>query len=254
MKGNKSQNPTLEQEMSETLQNRVSDFVEEYGKQTLIGFTIFLIALVLLYRLSSGTQTQAINEYLAAEQSFQSFNDNPVLAEDSLFQLEGIMKQYPNLHTKYAAPVAQILFGMDQTNQALPLAKSSIESTHFEQLPFYRDYSSTTLQIETNLFTAALQSTDKLQEELNSNKELGLTHPEKQTFGPRLYASNLIRTALIHNKLGNTQEELTTWEALSIYLETPEIKEEVQPLLNTLRSGTFTFEQFIAARKAELVG
>lgn len=232
---------------------RAAELIEQYGKPVLISMLLLFVAFVVLYRISSGTRTEALETYLSAETQFKRFMSvtpgNPQSAKQSLEEIQATMVEEPELQTKYDPPLAQKLISIEQVNPALPLAKSTLSKQNFEQLPYYRDFAEITLLIETHRYDEALETSQKLLSDLDSNQELAFTHPEKQTFGPLLYAYNLIRIAMLQKKLGQFEGEQNTWNLFSEYQENfPEATAQIAPLINSLRSGTYTLDNYMEER------
>lgn len=251
----KKNTPHTEEPIQESpLFETVSDLVQTYGKQILGALTILLIFFLLIYKMSTGTQERSIQEFLEADVLFDRVSlQAPLAAEgkETAYQklLERI-ERHPELHAKYDAPLSQILLSNNQVNRALPLTTQLLDRAKDEHLQFYRSFGETTLLISQGRYEEALQEALSLQEKLDENEQLSLSLPEKQSFGPLLIPYQLLRIAMLHQKLDNQQEENKAWMDFSSYLDAhPESKSLVVKLFS---SGAFSLEDYVLKRVSSL--
>ncbi len=110
----------------------------------------------------------------------------------------------------------------------------------FDYLRSYQDYTRASFLITKGLYIEALQYAQQLRAHLDQ------IHPQNN---PILYAFNLIRLALLHQKLKSPQEELKVWEEFQIRTKISDTALVVSQMLNTNQA---LLNQYIEERKTAL--
>jgi hypothetical protein len=213
-------------------------------KILLWGFLALLACLILAYRLVAMRTLNAEADFFQAQTLFTQFQQAAISSPDSvsseLDQLKAIMERHPELKPKYEGPLAQTLLMMGQDAQAQAFATDIFERTAPDDLSLYQDYSQVSLLISEEHYADALQQTQLLQAALDQLNEKA---------NPILYVFNLIRLAMLYQQMGQTQEELQTWEQLQ---NQPQRLEAVLAANHVLKVGQASLNQYIEERKNAL--
>jgi hypothetical protein len=149
------------------------------------------------------------------------------------------MSRHPELHAKYDGALAQYFIIHNQIAEAKPLAEATFKRVKPDQLNLYESYAKATLLISEGSYQQALLATNELQKQLASQ-------PQQTDMILSVY--NLIRSALLHEQLNQTNEAATRWDILlNQSQQNPEIALITAQLFQT---GQMNLEQFIKGRKA----
>jgi hypothetical protein len=181
------------------------------NKRILLWVFIGLLALIILaYRLASQRTLHAEIDFFRAQTFFTQFQEaslstgDPTSAKSDLEQLEILMQKYPELKAKYEGPLAQILLMNGDVSQARSFAEEIFKRTQSDHLELYQEYSNNSLLIAEGLIVEALQRTQEFRQKLD---QMGV-----EIAPPILYLMNLIRLAMLHQQLGQFEEEFQIWE------------------------------------------
>ncbi len=128
-------------------------------------------------------------------------------------QLKEIIDRHPELGTRYNGLIAQTFLRLGDIKMALQYGQKALQELSRENLPFYEDFSKTSLLIADGNYADALKRAEflgkKMNESLTGNKE-----SQARGFGDILFISNLIRQAMLQQRLTNTEGELVAWQEL----------------------------------------
>jgi len=237
-------------------QPAVPSFIESHWSDHPLGewisnnrqFILWFIAglfvlLIVAARLLMGRNSNAESDYIKAQTVFNQFQEaaiNPdrfANGSDSLNDLETIIKQYPELHAKYDAALAQTLIIEDQITKAEIFAKATFRRTKNDHIKNYHAFANTSLLISAGDYPKALLKSQQLQEVLRTDLQRNDVSV--------LYLYNLLRLATLHQELGNLQEEANNWEEFQQITPQP----NVSALLNLFTQGNANLNQYIQKRK-----
>lgn len=219
-------------DFSDTLaEHPAVQWISQNGR-SLLWLLLGLIALFLIgYRLL-GTGGSKITSYFTADKEMSLFLAGGSEAKESLEKLSTILSNNPDLQPKYDGRIAQKLMDRGEISASWPFADRTLTRLSQEHLLRFYDYSTTTLLIEKEHFPEALEQALALQQKINENESA-------------LYAANLLRIAMLNQKLGNKSEELKTWRTLKQNLK------QDSPVLSALSEGKLSLLDYIAFREKE---
>lgn len=210
----------------------------------LFGFLGLFLLLIVSYRLISSTTLKAEEDFFRVQMTFNAFQEKAIHSKESseslidLNQLISLMDLHPELHAKYDGLIAQSLLIENLESKARPFAEQSFIRTKGENLDFYHEYAKTTLLIGAARYEEALTQTKQLKENL-AQIETG------NSFGETLYAFNLIRLATLYQQLGQSEQELQTWNEVEQYRP----NQETLMALHQLFSEPSSLEHYIKERR-----
>lgn len=210
-------------------------------------FGALLALLIIAYRLVVNHTENSESDFFRAQTTFTDFQQesisaqNPADATATLEELDAIMKRHPELKPKYEGSLAQTLLITGQVSQAIPFAQDIFNRTQPDHVKLYQDFSKTTLLIGQGEYSEALTQAQQLKQTLDQ-KGNNLTDST-------LYIYNLIRLAMLHQQLGQKDEELKAWEQIQ---SLPKQSESVVAANQTLTIGNASLNQYIEERKKNL--
>ncbi len=191
-------------------ETKLHDLFNVYGKYLTALLVFLIIATVLLYRHNSSKSQEAQESYLKAESEFRKFklssSYDPSEKESAFNSLQAILKNYPELHQKYDALIAQAFLLKQLPDEAEKFANYALERTKKDNIPFYAAFTHTTMQIANKEYAQALNSSLELKQAMAAS-EAGSS---SQHFDAALYGLNLLRISLLQAKLQETEAELQT--------------------------------------------
>ncbi|NGX43119.1 MAG: hypothetical protein K940chlam7_01410 [Chlamydiae bacterium] len=237
--------------------------VEKRGFIPYVVLAVFaLIAITIKF--STGSSAKAESSYVAAEnnltmlyRSAQGEAGDPE-REQALNNLKEITNAYPALRSKYDGSIAQLLLIQGDTVQATEFAERCLSRTAQDNLPYYSDFSRTTLLIAEEQYQQALQQAQTLKMTLLEKADQN--DIENRNFGDALFAYNLLRIAMLQQKIGTPKEELQAWNEWKQYAgigkqlqATKSIETEAFTILNDqIAEGSFSLTQYIEEREKHL--
>lgn len=220
----------------------IVQWISQNGRSLLYAL-LGLVALFLIgYRLMGGQGSNSAKDYLSVEREMGIFlaaersETGAAQAKDSLDKLTRLLNKYPDLRAKYEGLIAQQLIVRGDVAAAIPLAERTLARISQEHIPLYSQYSQTTLLIEKGSDAEALEQATALQAKVN----------EKDASG--LFAANLLRMAMLNQKLGKKNDELKTWQILKETLT----QSDNDQLVRALSEGRISILDYIAFREKEL--
>ena len=244
---------------------RFSEYLEKYGKKILYGLLACVTLLALFYRLSNQHTDKLEKDYIEASQDFLLFvrpqeGLDPIATKKALDRLKELITIHPELHAAYDGPLGQILLIRNEVEQAKPFMLSTFARIKCDDLSFYQNYASTTLNIAEKKFQEALIEALGLQSRM---KDLLKDQKDKSQllFGDQLFALNLLRIALLQQHLDDKSGELTTWQTWKHYAgleknqKTIEVNVDPQAfrrVMQQLAIGSFSLPDYISYREKAL--
>ena len=246
-------------------EERLALWVQEHGATVLYGFGVLLAVLVIaLFWLSRGA-TQQEADYLAADLAFQEFTQssadqlNPT--ENTAFRrLKEMIHQHPELGARYNGLIAQTFLRLGDIQQALVYGNKALPALTKENLPFYEDYSKTSLLIADGQYEDAFRRADFLQKKMVEAGSLYGADLTEKGFGNNLIVLNTIRLGMLHQRLNRDVDELQSWETLRQLQASDDatiapIKMDpatVEAILGAFKTGKVSFSDYIQDRKKNL--
>lgn len=217
---------------------KIVDWLSKNGKTIAYAVLILLALFMLVYRLSAGSQGKAEKDYFEASNEYVIFQNsgNPL----SLDKLTAILKRRPELQAQYDGLIAQKLLYEGKTSDAYPYAERSFKRTTDDNLPLYQNFAATSLVISDKKYSEALQQALALKQAVKESPH------SSDNF---LIGLNLLRIAMLHEQLGQKQEELKAWDELSTFLTTTGTA-----LVKPIAFGKLTLADYIEHRKKILKG
>lgn len=224
MKAKKNTHPethNIQESLAERLnENPFMQWITENPKIFLYAGLLILAFLSIAFRFSSGSWFKSESDYYKAKIDFAALNrtaasnKDPNIADEALASLKAIIGKHPELKAKYNLQIAQILIAQgnfDKSNEFLTSSNSKGKYTE-PSLTFYEDYSQATLFIDQGKDQEALKKALSLKESLLNQTIEAQKSDTPKTFGDTLFAYNLLRIAILQQKLGYKKEELNTWK------------------------------------------
>jgi hypothetical protein len=243
-----------------SFEERLQLFLHEYGSRILYITLFVLVIFVWMYRINSGRTAEAQTDFLNAQAEFTKFQENPVYdpnETDSPFaHLEEILKRHPELHAKYDGLIAQTMLLKGDLDIAKKYADMALKRTANDKLPFYSDYTKTSLLIAGKDYPKSMDQALDLRKLMNANAAEAGNDPLARKFGDTLYALNELRIALLQPFVGTPQEELAALKELQAYTH-PSENAIVSPVafnmvLAQLQEGTVSLQNYIAEKEKVL--
>ncbi|MBA2368541.1 MAG: hypothetical protein H0V82_05915 [Candidatus Protochlamydia sp.] len=218
------------------------EWISTNRKILLWGLLGLFAAIFLSYRLISARTLKAESDYFRAEIAFQELQKTIQNKEKSaayVNELTSIMERRPELHAKYDGALAQYFIIENQPEAAEKFARSTFSRIKPDQLKLFESYANTSLLITQGLYQEALQRSMQLQ------TQLAVISQDK--FKGTLEIYNLLRVAILHQQLGQKEDELAAWETLLAQAE--ENTDTFLPIYQSFKSGQTTLGQYIDERK-----
>lgn len=239
-------------------QSFITEWFSKNGKTVLYGVISAIALLLIVYNFSDRSSIKAEQSYLQAANNFSLFmRSNPAQTLESLEKVKADIIAHPELHAAYDAAIAQTLLNRNFVSESMPFAESTLTRIQNEELPFYTDFAKTTLTIAQEQFRQALDQSLALQTQM---VELLKNEVQRPSFGMELFAFNLIRIAMLYQKLGDSEAELRTWGELKQYAglshrSSDLLKIDVQPfhfIIQKMAVGTLSLPDYISFRERML--
>lgn len=226
-------------------------------------FLCILLLIIGTYKFTAGRAAKAESSYLLADNYFNVLHRSlregqGESAQNALEKLKDITDNYPELHSRYDGPIAQLLLVQGNDTEAQELAERSLERTADEDLSFYVNFTRTSLLINNGEYESALEKAKSLKEKLIDQAESDTTH---RNFGDSLFAYNLLRIAMLEQEIASPEGELEAWEEWKRYaglskeaLPSDFIATDAFATLNQqLGEGDFSLNHYIDLRIKKLM-
>ena len=207
------------------------EWMSKNGKA--VGYTIliFLAIFFLIFRFSTGKQGKAEKDYFNAANEYAAFQNtgNP----EVLAKLSAILDRRPELHAQYDGLIAQKLLNLGQISDASEYAQKSFKRISVDNLPLYQKFAATSLTISDKKYPEALEQALALKQSLKD-----------QAADNYLISFNLLRIAMLYEKLGQKPEELKAWNEFTSFLT-----DTSTPLVKPLTFGKLSLADYIEHRQ-----
>ena len=241
-------------------------FVERRQYIPYVSLAILLV-IFLAFKFFTGKAAKTESNYLLAENYFamiqRSIRSEAGAGnrEQALTKLKNLTDSYPELHSRYDGLIAQLLITQGDSEGARPYANRTFSRTAQNNLPYYSDFSHTTLLIANDQHQQALEKALALKDQLIENAAQNKTAPQNRNFGDTLFAYNLLRIAMLKKELGPPEEEIQAWKEWKQYAriggQSPSndyfAAEAFIALNNQVGEDNFSLLQYIEAREEELL-
>lgn len=226
-----------------------------------------LLVIFLAFKFFTGKAAKTESNYLLAENYFSMIQRSirsetgTGNREQALTKLKTITDSYPELHSRYDGLIAQLLITQGDSAGARPYADRTFSRTAQNKLPYYSDFSHTTLLIANDQHQQALEKAIALKDLLIEHAAQNKADPQILNFGDSLFAYNLLRIAMLKKELGSPEEELQAWKEWKQYARIDDqsppndfiAPEAFIALNNQVGEDNFSLLQYIEAREKELL-
>jgi len=177
----------------------------------------FLVGVVCSVRL--GRRKQHLEkEYLHAIETFKRWNraylDRPMESQQELKTLEQALQKHPELRDHYDGNIGQRLLIMDETDSARHYVQRNLKKT---SQPYYSSFAKSSLTVSEGKYVQALREALFLRQEMMSDESLVHKMEAKYGYGSILFGLNLLRIALLYEKLEDRENELNAWQEFKHY-------------------------------------
>lgn len=250
--------------LPEPFVDRLAYWLQRHGSQVLYGCMAIIAIFVMLYAWNARTAGFEEQDYLQAEIAYQEFaassaEQGKVAAEDPAFiQLKEILERRPELSSRYNGLLAQNFLRLGDVKMALAYGQLALKNLSKENLPFYEDYSKTSLLIADGNYVDALKRSEFLSKKMMENLSKVGSSPQERGFGDALLIYNTLRIAMLNQKLGNADAELVAWQEVQRLggekangkaASTPVTEAAFADALATFKTGKMSLNDYIEARK-----
>lgn len=238
----------LEKELSsESREEQLVTFLGTYGTHILVTLAVLLVAILLGYVWHMVSRGKAETDYLTAETAFQKLeamtgSATPITDNPDYIALQTMLAKHPELESRYDGRLAQTFLRLGDMNLAVVYADKALKQLATENLPFYEEYSKTSLLIAQGNYRDALKRATFLQKRMRE-QSAGSDHG----FLPDLLTLNQIRLAALYQQLKMPAEELKAWQESGMAIHT-----ERSTVLDSIKTGQITLQDFIQAREKAL--
>lgn len=245
-------------------QDKMENFIYEYGRKVLYLIAGLFLLFIFMYRMSSGSSVSAVTDFMTVQNDFHRFQESSVadaLAPNGPFTtLAKILQRHPELHQKYDGLIAQTWIVKSETSQAEPFAKNVFERLQLDSLPYYPDFSEATLLMSQHQYQEALKNAKNLKEQMLTSPFFKKADTSDST-GEILFALNLLRIAMLEQRVGSASEELNAWNEWQRFTQPNAntsgfvINETSRQLMQKyMEAGQASIDQYIKMRQRELKG
>jgi hypothetical protein len=187
------------------------------------------------------TATPSASEANDAKEQFAEWKQAP--SSKTLYsEMRASVKKIPGLERSLEAEMAQVLLNDGQIEAAEELAKTCLDRLK-KQSPLHAAYASTSFLIEKKDFQKALENSVAIKEEMDKKTD-------KQS---SLYASNLMRIALLQKQVSNTHGELSAWEDVKAVIDTERASTAAKFLHDQFDENTFSLSDYISQRERLII-
>lgn len=235
MKKNTHQSQSLESVSSFSWEeNRVILWLTDNGKYLLWAACGAILLSSLFFYFQGSQSGKAVLEYALAERAFNKLSEGTEEVQESLSELQALLLKYPELQSRYDGALAQLLISNGKAEEAQFFANRALNRTKADLSPIYKAYTETTLLIANNQFETALENARDLQNRLMA-----------EHISPTLQAINLLRIAMLQQKLGLIEQEKVTWKEWQIMAQT---NPATMPLQGIFNEGKINLPDYIQTR------
>lgn len=235
----------------ESSEERVASFLAAYGKQIAIFAAGLLLCMLAAYAWYRVGQSHAITDYTDAEKAFEELQQakapqSPLAENPAYITLQKMIKSHPELESRYGGPLAQLALQQGDLKLAAQYAGPALQQLVAENLPFYEEFSKTSLLIAEGNDRDAYKRAAFLQKRMleeSQNANAG--------FSPSLLVMNQIRIASLMQRLNMKSEEAKAWRDVERLAALPSAEQGLSAasLLDTLKTGQVTLQDYIRSRE-----
>jgi hypothetical protein len=228
-------------------ENPLIEWLSANRQIILWGLLALFAFIILCYRWMASQTLKSETDFFQAQIDFSRFQDKTLKpaewlsSQDDLQRLDTLMVAHPELQSKYDGLIAQALLIQNQADQSLPYAERSFDRTASDDIDLYHVYSKTSLLIGEGHYQEALAQAEQLKQKLDQ---------QAVTKGNPLYLFNLIRLAMLHQQLNQTDNERQAWNELQQYASTVE---SLAIINQVFKEGGASLQSYIEERKHALI-
>lgn len=219
-------------------------------------FACVLFINVIIYKVKPLISNKTPEGAILANQTYSDWKDASFKDSEKLDKLKSLVKKYPNLQPKYEGLIIQNLLMNDKLSKDdNSLADKALERIKSD-LPFYYEYSKNAILINNGEFQEALNKSKELKTKMLGN--FSLLEAKGLEAYCILFSFNLLRIALLEEKLSNVNNELLAWQELEDYLNIGSNKSNVQiqtvskTFKDIFNENGIELTDFIQYRKAQI--
>ncbi|MDN3508243.1 MAG: hypothetical protein P0S94_04915 [Simkaniaceae bacterium] len=175
-----------------------------------IFFLILFVALKLFM-----VKGKAETDYLSAKVAFEKWQQGKSFDNALLRNLRTLIRKYPELSTKYDKAILQQMIAAGDKKLIEPLLEKSTLGPEALST-FYEQFSHISLLIAQENYDAAFAASGRLKTEMENATDFWVDTAKKYR-GSTLFAFNLMRRAMLCQKLGLGDEEISAWKEFKMY-------------------------------------
>ncbi len=231
--------PTLSERMAYILKN----FLANYKRVSIIVIPFLLVILFSVFKLTL-SKSHAERDYLSAKAAYAKWDKVDSINSLHLQTLKGVLKKRPELMPSYEGVIVQKFLAHDHLEEAKKNAENLLKRVG-KHSSHYTQFSKATLSISEKKYEKALKKAYQLKESMVADKAFW-SQPTNQ-YGSTLFAFNLVRIAMLNQKLGNIEDELLAWKELKNYARWDQGESGSLPLELNEKAINQTLEHFGAS-------
>jgi hypothetical protein len=185
-------------------------------------------------RISRAPDTESVRH---VQEAYAAWKASP--QDRSLYQaLDKALEKTPSMRQAFRSEIAEIMLINGDADQAEEISKKSLQELR-SVAPLFAEYAEISLHIGRKQYQDALEKSVTLKEKMTDQKS-------------SLYFQNLLRIALLQEKVGNKAGEMAAWRDLEVFSKAENNKTLQERTLKGLGDQTITFQSFIEERKKQL--
>lgn len=190
------------------------EWISGHSKLILISFLTLIALSFCIYLVQSSLGGGSRLGRLETERAFQSWISSDSSGAAEWKELEKPLHRYPDLEAKFGAQIAQKLLAMGDIKKGEAYAKAVLKRAADLNTPFYSAFSNNTLAIASGKYREALAASEALKIQMLQDDAFWEGRDKIVRSGAALYAYNLLRIAMLYQRLGEKEAELQAWEEL----------------------------------------
>ena len=219
-------------------------------------FFLILFVTLKLFMVKGKAET----DYLSAKYAFEKWQQGKSFDNALLRNLRTLIRKHPELAAKYDKAMLQQMIAAGDKKLADPLLEATANSTTALS-NFYEQFSQISLLIAKEEYREALHASLYLKTEMESSTDFWADKAKKYR-GSTLFAFNLMRRAMLCQKLGMGDEEIKAWKEFKMYAGwgssddtkciAPVNKDAFSQLYNHFAHHKVTLDDYIRYREISL--
>lgn len=239
----------------EPFADRLAHWVQQHGPTVLYAGVGIVVLLLAMYAWSYRNAGDDEADYLKASVAYSEFSITGADVADpaasaAFVQLKEVLARHPDLSSRYDGLIAQTFLRLGDMKMALSYGQRALKQLTRENLPFYEDYSKTSLLIADGNDAEALKRAEFLTKKMNESLLANGRDEQARGFGDILFLSNLLRQAMLQEKMNNAEGELLAWQELQRAAETN--TEAFARVAAVFKTGKIELNDYIEVRKKAL--